>query len=222
MAKETARRRARELARECAERGDPLGWFERVYSEAGGDPEGVQWADLAPNPHLVAWRESRDPRGPGRRALVVGSGLGDDAEYLAGLGLATVGFDLAPTGIAWCRRRFPYSAVDYRVADLFALPAEWRGAFDLVVEVYTLQVLPPEPRPAALAAIAGCVAEGGTLLVVARGRDESDAPGLGPWPLTRAELDALVRLGLREVDFADFPDEEEPPVRRFRAEYRRD
>jgi len=42
-----------------------------------------------------------------------------------------------------------------------------------------------------------------------------------PWPLTHAEMDHFVRLGLRQVDFADFQDEETPPVRRFRAEYRR-
>jgi hypothetical protein len=37
---------------------------------------------------------------------------------------------------------FPQSAVDYRVADLFDAPSEWRGAFDLVHELYTLQALP--------------------------------------------------------------------------------
>ena len=40
----------------------------------------------------------------------------------------------------------------------------------LVFEAYTLQVLPPELRASAVAAIAECLAPGGKLLVVARGR----------------------------------------------------
>ncbi|HZN61865.1 MAG TPA: hypothetical protein VFC90_05620 [Planctomycetota bacterium] len=43
-----------------------------------------------------------------------------------------------------------------------------------------------------------------------------------PWPLTRREVEALASLGLRERSFEDFRDDEEPPVRRFRACYARD
>lgn len=218
--KEEARRRARALARAYLDRGEPTGWFEPLYVEAGGDANRVQWADEVPNPHLVTWAERRGLRAEGSRALVVGCGLGDDAEYLAGRGFAVTAFDLAPTAIAWARRRFPGSRVDYREADLFALPAEFRRAFDLVVEIYTLQVLPPELRPAALRALSESVAPDGTLLIVARGRDDADPPGAGPWPLTRGEVAGPRENGLVEVRFEDFLDDEDPPVRRFRVEYR--
>jgi len=65
------------------------------------------------------------------------------------------------------------------------------NAFDLVVEIYTLQVLPPELRHTAMDRLAGLVAPSGTLLVICRGRDPDDDPGAMPWPLTRAELDAF-------------------------------
>jgi hypothetical protein len=42
-----------------------------------------------------------------------------------------------------------------------------------------------------------------------------------PWPLTRAEVEALAGLELRLESFEDFADREDPPVRRFRASFRR-
>ena len=65
------------------------------------------------------------------------------------------------------------------------------------------------------------VAAGGTLLVIARGREPGDPEGEFPWPLTRVELDVFKDSGLAEFSFEDFTDKEDPPVRRFRAEYRR-
>ena len=43
------------------------------------------------------------------------------------------------------------SAVTYAVGDLLAPPPDWRHAFDFVLEVYTLQVLPRELREQAIA-----------------------------------------------------------------------
>jgi len=101
-----ARAHAGALAQEFLSRGDAVGWFEALYAGAKGDPRAVQWADLLPNPHYVAWAEHRELRGEGKRALVVGCGLGDDAEDLARRGFRVVAFDVSATAIAWCRRRF--------------------------------------------------------------------------------------------------------------------
>ena len=217
---ESARARARRLASQYVSSGDPIGWFEALYQMARGDARQVQWADLAVNPHFAAWTRRRHLIGVGQRALVVGCGLGDDAEHLAGLGFRVVAFDVSPTCIGWCRRRFPASAVYYTAADLFYSPPDWQHAFDFVLEAYTLQVLPADLRPAAVERIVGYVRSGGTLLVVSRGREPGDDPGQMPWPLTRAELDRFVGLGLQEVSFSDFLDLEDPPVRRFVAEFR--
>jgi len=214
------RARARAVAEEALRRGDPVGWFETLYREVEGDWTRIPWADLAANPHVREWLSARRDR-PGRRALIVGCGLGDDAEAAAARGYRTVAFDVAPTAVEGCRRRVPDSRVEYRVADLFDPPAEWASRFDLVVEVNTLQVLPEARRPEAMRRIAGFVAPGGTLLVVARGRDEKEDPGRMPWPLTRRELETFADAGLHEGRFEDFLDDETPPVRRFRAVFQR-
>lgn len=213
---------ARRLAQESLDRGDATGWFDALYAQANDDPGQIPWADQRPNPNLVAWLEQQPRRTGNPRALVVGCGLGDDAQELARLGYRVTAFDISPTAIAWCRRRFPDSAVDYQVADALQTPVAWRGQFDQIVEIYTLQALPAEPRAIAARNIAGCLAPGGTLLVIARGRDAQDAPGAIPWPLTRDDFAPLVAEGLRIESFEDFLDEhEDPPVRRFRVTLRR-
>jgi len=214
------RRRARELARSHLAAGDALGWFEALYAQAGDDAAIIPWADLTPNPNLTAWLDANSAQVPGR-VLEIGCGLGDDAEELARRGFRVTACDISATAIAWCRRRHPASAVDYVTADLFQPPAEWNGAFPFVVEAYTLQVLPPKLRPQAVRRMAGLLAPGGALLVIARGRDAADPEGQMPWPLTREEFAAFAACGLAEASFEDYLDAEDPPARRFRAVYRR-
>lgn len=212
---------AREIADRYLQAGDPLGWFEALYARADDDPSIVPWADLAPNPNLRLWLDKHRPQADGRRALKVGCGLGDDAELLAQQGFQTTAFDISATAIAWCRRRFPQSAVTYVAADVLQAPRAWQGAFDFVLESYTLQVLPPEWRAQVAGHIASFVAPGGTLLVIARGREASDPAGKMPWPLAKAEMLLFQSFGLQLVEFDDFLDAEDPPVRRFRASFAR-
>ncbi|MEZ6061015.1 MAG: class I SAM-dependent methyltransferase [Planctomycetaceae bacterium] len=212
---------ARQLATAACDAGAPLSWFETLYSQADGDHSTVPWADMSVNPNLADWLSTHDFPTPGGSALVVGCGLGDDAEELARLGLKVTAFDISPTCIAWCKRRFPDSAVQYLRADLFDAPAAWTRAFDFVFEAYTLQVLPPELRKSAIRHIANFVGSAGTLLVITRARDEADDRGLMPWPLLRTELDRFVEHGLKEEHVEDFVEAEDPPVRRFRAVYKR-
>jgi SAM-dependent methyltransferase len=179
----------------------------------------IPWADLKVNPNLEEWIAREKTRGDGKKALKVGCGLGDDAERLAALGFEVTAFDISPTAIEWCRRRFPGSKVTYLAADLFHAPEDWAGKFDLVLESYTLQVLVGGARKAAIASIANFVAPGGKLLVIARGREVGDPPGEMPWPLVREELKEFETLGLKEISFERFMDNEEPPVLRFRAVY---
>jgi SAM-dependent methyltransferase len=219
---EKQRVRARTIAQQHLATGDALGWFEALYAHAAGDAAIIPWADLMPNPNVISWLDHHQVAGAGRTALKIGCGLGDDAEELARRGFRTTAFDISASAIAWCRRRFPKSPVAYVVADLFRAPIAWRGAFDFVLESYTLHVLPSNLRREALSHIAAFVAPGGTLLVVSRGREPDDPQGDMPWPLTKEELTDFLRCGLREVSFEDYLDDEEPSVRRFRVAYRRE
>jgi SAM-dependent methyltransferase len=216
----TDRSRARTLAAEYLSRDRPIDWFEVLYAEAEAGRATVPWADLEPNPNLVAWLDTR-PAGDGKKALVVGCGLGDDVEELARRRFEAVGFDVSATAIEACRRRFPHSRASYAVADLFHAPHDWHRRFDLVVEAYTLQVLPPAERHRAIPAIADFVAPGGRLLVITRGRSPGEDEGQMPWPLTRDEVMRFGDAGLALVECEDYLDDEDPPVRRLRASFRR-
>ena len=223
----SAHERARALAdRLQAERlkqgNDFTGWFEDLYATAAGDASLVPWASLRPHPALVDWMHRQPPPAPGARAIDVGCGLGDNAAFLAQCGYETTAIDISPSAVEWAKRRHG-TVADFRVADLFALPDDLRGAFDLVHETYTIQSLPIAVRPRVMAAIASLLAPGGKLLVICRARpDEVEAEG-PPWPLCRAELAEFERLGLKRLSFEEFVEEREDGRRipHFRVEYER-
>ncbi|RZQ60521.1 class I SAM-dependent methyltransferase [Amycolatopsis suaedae] len=192
---------------------DPVGWFERLYTEAEQGQAVVPWDVADPHRLLTEWARDRAPAGRGR-ALVVGCGFGRDAEFVAGLGFTTVAFDVSETAIRAARSRHPGSPVQYVAADLLAPPPGWPGSFDLVVESLTVQAMPVSLRPEATAAVGRLVAPGGTLLVIAAGTDTSPEDG-PPWPLTRAEIDAFATERLRPVRVEALRDDE----LRWRAEF---
>jgi SAM-dependent methyltransferase len=200
---------------------DPTGWFERLYAAAEQGEASIPWDRGGPNPVLLRWAEERGIEGGGRRALVVGSGLGGDAELVAALGFDTVAFDVSPTAVKLARERFPESPVDYVVADLLDPPPEWRHAFDLVVESLTAQSLPDPPRREAIDRIGSMLAPGGTLIVIAAIHGDHDFGDGPPWPLTRAEVEAFGSGGLRPVAI-EVVRGAQPGDRRWRAEFTRD
>jgi SAM-dependent methyltransferase len=216
-----SRQHAKKLAEEYLAKGDATGWFEELYRTASGDASAIPWADLKPNPNLIDWIVRRGLTGQDKKkAIVIGCGLGDDAEALAALGFDTVAFDISATAIDWAQNRFPRTKVRYCVADLFHPPAEWIRGFDLVLEAYTLQVLPPPVQKEAIPRISALVAKGGTLLVICRGRSNGEPYGGGlHWALSPEDMRRFEDCGLAVVSFEDYWDREQPPVRRLRVEY---
>lgn len=166
-------------------------FFESVYRRADGDDTAIPWQHAISRRLVDDWLIGFDPDTP-RRALVVAAGLGDDAAALAARGLDVVAFDAAPTAVEWARRRHRQGAVEWCVADLFALPEAWHDAFDLVLEVFTVQSIPPTQQVAAARAIARTVGAGGRLVVVAITVDGDEEPSGPPWPLRSGAVDALV------------------------------
>lgn len=215
------RKRARELAEEFLGKGDPTGWFEQLYREGEEGKSVIPWADRGANASLIEFWKSNSQVTAGKKALVVGCGLGDDAEQLAAWGFETTAFDISETAIRTAKKRFPQSAVEFAAADLFRPPAEWKGKFDFVFEANTVQALPVAVRAQAIRNIAGLVAPGGKLLAIVRGREPHEPEGELPWPLTRDELAEFVCAGLTEKIFEEYFDDEEPPARRFRVLYER-
>jgi SAM-dependent methyltransferase len=174
--------------------------FEDLYASVGDELSRIPWASRRPHPMLVSWLD-RQPPGAGQQALVIACGLGDDAEELSRRGYRVSAFDYSATAIGWCRRRFPNSAVDYRVDDLFDLPVDWARRFALVVEINTIQSLPPDERGQTTQAIAETVAAGGQLFVRCLGRADDEQVSQRPWAVSRRDLATFAAAGLRETSF---------------------
>jgi SAM-dependent methyltransferase len=215
------RERTRQLAAEFINRGDAVGWFEELYREAGDNSQKIPWADLEPNRFLVRWAKQTGLEGRGRQALIVGCGLGDDARFLYDLGFTVTAFDISETAVNWAKKLHAGTTINFEQADLLAPPRGWLGAFDFVLEVYTIQPLPLEMRPRVINSIAGFVNENGTLLVVTRGREDDEIPLDLPWALSRKDLSQFPENGLREASFEIMFGDEEEPVQRFVVEYKR-
>ncbi len=208
--------RADELAAEAIGSGEPTAWFDRLYAEGLAGEISVPWDREDPNPQFAAWAQEVGLDGSGRTAVVVGCGLGADAEFLARLGFETTGFDVASAAIEEARRRHPDSGVTYRVEDLLDLSPQVAGGFDLVVEIFTLQALPDPPRDQAAEAVVGLVRPGGRLVAVAFRADGAESSDQGPpFALGRDFMESL-GTGTLELERLD---EVEGP--RWLAEYRR-
>ncbi len=165
-------------------------FFDAVYVNAGGDDAAVPWQGAMSRRLMEDWLAAYEPARHAR-ALVVAAGLGDDAAALATLGLDVVAFDQAPTAVEWARRRHPDADVDWHVADLFQPPPDWKAAFDLVVEVFTIQSIPPERQADAAATTRSFLAPGGTLLGIAIVHDGTIEPDGPPWPLHPDTIETL-------------------------------
>jgi len=216
-----ARERARALAKVSLAQGDALGWFEQLYKEASGASSKIPWADREGHPLLREWLAVHGASVRGARALVVGCGLGEDAEELARTGAQVSAFDVAPTAIEWCARLWPNSSVVYSTANLLDPPPAWRAAFDFVLEIYTLQALPAELRERATRNMAQCLGPDGRLLAISRAREQGEPLGELPWPLVRSEVERFGEFGLRAVELEDLADAGDPPTRHWRAQFQR-
>jgi SAM-dependent methyltransferase len=216
-------------------------WFEQIYARGRKEGFDPPWARRHANPHLASFVK-KNPEVLTSPAVVVGCGLGDDAQFLARRGIRTLGIDISRSAVDTCYTRFP-QGVEFRVVDLLQLPKQLLGTFSFVFEAYTVQSLREPMRAQAIAAIASLVAPGGRLLVVERGRESEEPADTMPWPLTRDEFAGFVEAGLVLHSFEDLleegpapppfdpspaadPDAPPPvrpsnPCRRFRALYRR-
>ena len=205
---------------------DTYSWFEPLYAKADGDENQVPWALPEAVPYLTQWiaRTSADrleKAGSRQSAVVVGCGLGNDAEALAEAGFEVTAFDVADSAIAWAKQRFPSSNVNYVTADLFDLPSEWKHHFDVVFEFRTLQALPISVRKEAIDQIAVLAKPGGTLLLATYVRDSESVPDGPPWPLSEQELAWIEATGLEKIREERFQKKESRFSDRVQIEYKK-
>ncbi|MBR8741675.1 bifunctional 2-polyprenyl-6-hydroxyphenol methylase/3-demethylubiquinol 3-O-methyltransferase UbiG [Nocardiopsis sp. MG754419] len=174
-------------------------WNERYRTK------GRIWSG-APNRHLVAEVAGLAPG----RALDVGSGEGADALWLAERGWAVTAVDISSVALdrAAAHARDRGSEVAERITWTRADVTAWAPpapAFDLVTVQF--MHLYPNPRARLFAALAGAVAPGGELLVVAHHpRDLETGVPRPPMPELFYEGDA-VTAALTEGEWEVLVDE---------------
>lgn len=179
----------------------PSDWFEPLYSNSNTNGEGVPWANMETYPSFASWLNQYPLKGDGKLALVVGCGMGDDAIELESLGFQVTAFDVSETAIKLCKERFPLSKVDFVHADLFENQSQWLRKFDFVLEIYTVQALPPKYEKEIIQNISEFVAAEGQLIVIAEvGNEERSFENGPPWVLTPQHIDSFETCGLRVVD----------------------
>ncbi len=199
----------------------PTGWFDSIYTDAQGDHRAVFWADLEPSPYLLKWLRNCIYKHTGRKAIVIGCGVGDDAEALSEAGYEVTAFDISPEAIRLCKNRYLATTVNYLVADLFDYPSQWAESFELVYECNTIQVLPGKYRIQARDAMVSLLAQQGYILVSCRSRLQGEQEDDIPLPLDKEEIDGFIQCGLREESFEAYDDTQEPTVPHFFASYKK-
>jgi len=209
---------SRDIIEEYLSTGNYSATFEEIYALAQESDGHPPWAYMQATPDLVQWAEKSKVSGENQKALVVGCGMGDDAEFLAQAEFTVTAFDVSETAIRICKERFSDSEVAYHQADLFKLPEDWQGAFDFVLENRTIQSLPVSMMTQSMNAIAKLVREKGKLLILCNGRDHTDTANNIPHPLSHEELATFSDYGLSEKYFDDI---HVGSVRRFVALYQR-
>lgn len=138
---------------------DRLGW-EKHYQD-GATP----WDTRITPPEVIAfWASGR--LAPNGLALDIGCGPGTNVTYLAGLGLQTIGVDLAGGALTLARTRLQtqpaalQARISFVQADVAALPFRQVSAC-YIVDIGCLHGLLPDQRPAYAQGIIANLASGG-------------------------------------------------------------
>jgi 2-polyprenyl-3-methyl-5-hydroxy-6-metoxy-1,4-benzoquinol methylase len=175
----------------------PADWFEPLYADANKEGEGVPWANMKTHPSFSHWLSQNPLIVNNKSALVVGCGMGDDAIELESLGFQVTAFDVSETAIKYCKERFPLTTVNFVQADLLKEQIQWHKKYDFVLEIYTVQALPPKYEKELIQNIANFVAPDGQLLVVAEVSNKTRTFANGPpWLLTPQHIDSFISCGL--------------------------
>ena len=182
------------------EENRPVEWFEIVYAESNKNGDGVPWANMDTHPVFKNWIAKNKIDGKGKSALVVGCGMGDDALALEELGFETTAFDVSTSAIELCEKRFPNSKINFEQANLLENISKWSQKFDFVLEIFTIQALPPRYEKTAIENISQFVSLHGKLMVITkvqtRKRSFKNGP---PWLLNKTYIEYFEACGLTQI-----------------------
>jgi len=210
----------KQMVKEHQEKDEPTSWCDSIYKDAHGDYTKVFWADLESNPYLLQYLKNNKTKN--KKAIVIGCGVGDDAKSLSDAGYNVTAFDISPSAIELCKKRYPKSKINFLVADLFSYPLNWFENYDLVYECNTIQILAGKYRILAREKISSLLNKGGKAVISCRSRLEGKQENDIPKPLDKKEMNAFMyKDNLKELFFTDYYDNQEPAIWHFFAVYQK-
>jgi len=148
-------------------------------------------------------------RTPAPTLASVGCGLGHDAAWCAQQGFSVTGFDFAPGAIEGATARYGELAT-FVQADIFDLPAQYHGVFDVVLEHTCFCAIPPNRRADYVQAVKQLIKPSGWFVGLIFSPDDPDGP---PYPSSPEELRALFSPVLTIETLAPVPPEQSHPKR---------
>jgi SAM-dependent methyltransferase len=120
--------------------------------------------------------------------LDAGCGTGENALYIASLGLPVLGVDVAETALATAREKAHDRGLDVEFTAADALRLDRLGRrFDTVLDCGLFHSFDGDERPEYVAGLASVTERGGTLHLLCF---SDEGPDTGPHPVGRAELGA--------------------------------
>lgn len=168
---------------------DPAFW-EELYARGG---DGWELGRAAP-PLVDVMDTTPPPRG---RVIIPGCGRGHDVRFLASRGYDAVGVDFADAAVSEARALAAREGVaaTFEQRDVFALPREWREAFDGAWEYTCYCAIDPARRDEYVRALADVIRPGGWLFACFFPLRTSGAGP--PFPVSAAELRRRLPPGFR-------------------------
>ena len=95
-----------------------------------------------------------------------------------------------------CKKRFPNSKVEFIKADLIEGVSDWYKKFDFVLEIFTIQALPPKYEDLLIQNISDFVSDNGQLIVITEVQSEQRTYENGPpWLLNNDYIKSFERNG---------------------------
>ena len=148
----------------------------------------VFWDKGEPAPVLRVLLEQRPALFQGA-VIVPGCGFGHDARLLSAHGAKVTAVDIAPTAIKRARELDADCRIDFRETDLFNLPADLRGAFDVAWEHTCLSAMPPELRKKYALGVASALKPEGIIVGIFYINPDLDTGETGPpFPISTQQV----------------------------------
>ena len=166
------------------------GWWSEIYRS-----EKPRWDLGGPTPALAMMVPQLKLQKS--RVLVLGAGPGHDAAWFAQQGHIVTAIDFSEDAIAKAREKYAHlSNLNFKQADVFSLPPEMNGQFDIVFEHTLYCAITPSRRKDLVKVWRRVLAENGHLFGVFEARDKTFGPPFGG---TEWEVRARLQKGFRPL-----------------------